>query len=71
MWSVVLAVSGNAWTVTGALFLAGWQFQLRGTELFAADLMSFTRRGEVSTNGNTWTPYYEEKYTKVQPAPKK
>jgi hypothetical protein len=33
--------------------------------------MSGTETGEISTDGKTWTPFFENRYTKVQPAAKK
>jgi len=58
-----------AWTVQSAV--AAKSYQIRGTDIYAADWMSFTRKAEVSTDGKTWTPSYEKRFTKVQPAPKR
>jgi hypothetical protein len=33
--------------------------------------MSGTEKAEISADGKTWTPFFEGKYTKAQPAPKK
>lgn len=70
-WSAVLSVSGNTWTFTGKYVVAGKQYLFRNTNVFAADLMSFTRKEDISSDGKTWTPFFEGKYTKTEPAPKK
>jgi hypothetical protein len=44
----------------------------RGTDVFAADLMSYTGKLEISIDdGKTWIPSGESKCTKVEPARKK
>lgn len=68
--SAVLNVSGSGYTGTGKYLLAGKQYLTRIAATFAPDLMSITRKLEISADGTTWTPY-EEKWTKVQAAPKK
>jgi hypothetical protein len=37
----------------------------------AADMMILEAKGEISTDGNTWVPWVEAKYTKTTPAPEK
>ncbi len=69
--SGVLTVSGNTWTWTGKRVVGGKQYLAKSQMIFAPDLMSATERGKISSDGKTWTPFYEGKYTKVQPAPKK
>jgi hypothetical protein len=41
------------------------------SEILAADLLSMPDKAEISIDGETWTPFYELKGTKVQPAAKK
>ena len=71
-WSGVLSFSGNTMTMAGKAVVAGTQGMFRGTDVFAADLMSHTVRTEISTDdGKTWIPFSESKCTKVEPARKK
>jgi hypothetical protein len=71
VFSGVSTFSGNTNPWTGKYVLAGKQYWIKGTDTLAADLMSFTRKSEMSPDGKTWAPLGEAKYTKVQPAPKK
>jgi hypothetical protein len=64
-------IDGNSWTYAGKFSVGGKQYLSRATTTFAADMMSAARKGEISADGNTWTPSYEDKFTKSQPAPKK
>ena len=43
---------------------------LRGG-ILAAGLLSMSDKAEISIDGETWTPFYELKWAKVQPAAKK
>ena len=71
-WSGVFSGSGNTLTSTGKGIVGGNQGLFRGTDVFAADLMSRTGKVEISTDdGKTWIPFNESKCTKVKPAPKK
>jgi hypothetical protein len=66
----VLTVSEKTYAFAGKFLLTGKQYQFKDTLIVAADLMSVTERGEISADGKTWTPWVENKWTKVQPAPK-
>jgi hypothetical protein len=70
-FSGVLTVSKNTHTYAGKLVWSGKQYLEKDTFIFAPDLMSATEKDEISVDGKTWTPSYEGKYTKAQPAPKK
>jgi len=70
-FSGVLTVSEKTYAFAGKFLLTGKQYQFKDTLIVAADLMSLTERGEISADGKTWTPWFETKWTKVQPAPKK
>ncbi len=70
-FSGVSTVSEKTDAVAGKYLLTGKQYQFKDTLIFAADLMSVTERGEISADGKTWTPWFENKWTKVPPAPKK
>ena len=64
-------LDGNTSSYSGKLAVGGKQYRSKVTEVFAADSMSFTQKAEISADGNTWTPLFEAKYTKVESAPKK
>jgi hypothetical protein len=70
-YSGAFSVNGNTWTWEGKLVVAGKQYGFRGTSVFAADSMSFVSKGELSVDGKTWAPWYEQTYTKAKPAPPK
>ena len=70
-FSGVSAVSEKTYAIAGKFLLTGKQYEFKDTLILAADLMSVTERGEISADGKTWTPWVENKWTKVQPAPKK
>lgn len=64
--------NGNTFTYTGKFVAGGTPFMLKVAMTIGADLMSITGKGEISTDGNTWVPWLDVKYTKVpNPAPKK
>lgn len=65
-------LDGNIFNYSGKLIFGGKQYQYRVTEVFAADLMSFMQKAEISADGNTWTPFFEANIQRVsKPAPKK
>jgi hypothetical protein len=64
-------IEGNISTFLGKLVVGGKQYGWRATEVFAADLMTFTRKEEISVDGKTWIPSNECKFTKLKPTPKK
>jgi hypothetical protein len=71
-YSGVFTLSGNTVTWSGkSISVTGKQYPLRGAGIHSADWMSYTETAEVSSDGKTWVPFYEIKYTKVKPAPKK
>jgi hypothetical protein len=69
--SGVLTLTQNTYIFTGKLVVAGKQYQFKGTFVLAPDLASATQKAEISVDGKTWTPWFEEKFTKVKPAAKK
>ena len=72
-FSGVLTNSGNIWKWDDKAVVAGKEYPLRGTQVFASDFKSITEKLEVSIDGKTWTIFSGGtwKFTKVQPAPKK
>jgi len=71
MVSGVFTFSSRTITYSGKSVSGGKQYLIRGTNIFAPDLLSFTWKHEVSTDGKTWMPAWEAKMTKAKPAPKK
>jgi hypothetical protein len=71
MASGEITVSGNIWNYSGVMFTAGKQYKLRNTLTFAADLMSIVMKAEISTDGSSWTPFWDFKFTKTKPEIKK
>jgi hypothetical protein len=64
-------LGGNTSNFAGKLVVGGRQYGLRATEVFAANLMTITRKEEISVDGKTWIPSADVKFTKLKPEPKK
>jgi hypothetical protein len=64
-------LAGNMSTFSGKLLVGGKKYDWRATEVFAADLMTFTRKEEISVDGKRWIPSYEATFTKLKTAPKR
>jgi hypothetical protein len=71
MFPAVVTVSGNTVTWAGKFTIAGKPYLFKAPLVVAPDLMSGTEKAEISADGNTWTPFFEAQYTKIEPAPKK
>ncbi len=70
MSSETYVFNGNTVIDTGKFTVAGKAYMFKATMILAADSMSFVGMGEISTDGNSWVPWFEIKYTKVPtPAP--
>ena len=63
--------STTEWSFEGKGRAGGKEYYLRGKGVFAADMKSYTFSGEISTDGKTWAPWWDGKYTKSEPAAKK
>jgi hypothetical protein len=70
-FSGTVTVSGNTITWEGRFIVAGQQVLFKEPFVMAADRMSGTAKGEISTDGKTWTPFFEATFTKAKPVPKK
>jgi hypothetical protein len=51
--------------------VAGKQYQVKQNIVLSPDLTSMTHKGEISADGETWTPFLEAEWTKAKPAAKK
>jgi Protein of unknown function (DUF1579) len=71
MLSGAYAFNGNTCTYAGKFIVGGKTYMVKNVLILAADMMSLTAKGDISTDGNAWTPWLEAKYTKTKPAPKK
>ena len=49
---------------SGTLTSGGKQYQERGTIVFSTDFTSYVDKREISTDGKTWMPFFENKGTK-------
>jgi hypothetical protein len=65
----VFTFSGNTWNWSGKNVAAGKEYLTRGIGTIAAD--SITMKAEISPDGKTWMPFYEQIWTKTKPVPKK
>jgi roadblock/LC7 domain-containing protein len=70
MFSGTYAVNGNIWTYMGKITVEGKPIMVKNVMTLAADMMILEAKGEISTDGNTWVPWVEAKYTMVMSAPK-
>lgn len=68
--SGVYTFDGNTCIYAGKVVIDGKQYRAKNTMIFAADLKSYTSKGEISADGNAWTTWWDEKYTRATPVPK-
>lgn len=64
-----ISVVGNTITWEGTVVEEEKQYRIKEPIVVSQDSMS--TKGEISTDGKTWAPYFEATYTKVKPAAKK
>jgi hypothetical protein len=69
-FSGVLTISGNTWTYEEKWAVAGKQYRVKDSMVLAPDLTTGTDKVEISSDGTTWAPFWETKWTKAKPAPK-
>jgi len=68
--TVTYTIEANTVSFSGASFQGEKQYKIRGSVVFAPDLMSSVEKGEVSADGKTWIPSYENRWTKTKSSPK-
>jgi len=66
--TVTYTIDGTNVAYAGAMVVGGKRYQVRGTAVFAPDLMSFIEKRELSLDGQTWMPFWESKATKTKAA---
>jgi hypothetical protein len=71
MWSGAYIFNGNTLVYTGKFMIMGKPYMVKSSITPAADSMSIMEKGEISTDGKAWAPFFEAKLTKAKPAPKK
>jgi len=71
LYSGSATVSGNVWNFSGVQNHNGIEYKTRGVITIVSDGVSFTLKVEISTDGKTWTPWAESKFTKVKAATEK
>ena len=69
--TVTYTIEANTASYSGTLFQGEKQYKIRGSAVFAPDLMSFVEKREVSADGKTWIPSFETKMKKTKSSPKK
>lgn len=70
-YSGTLTFSGTTEKGEGKLFPGGKEYKYRATVQWAADWTSADWKDEISSDGKTWVPWFEQKMTKEKPAAKK
>ena len=55
----------------GKYVTGGKEYRIRASIVFAPDGKSYNAKFEISTDGKTWSPWWEGKYTKSEPTAKK
>ena len=63
-------IDSNNVSYSGTLTVGDKQCKVRGTQVFAADFMSFVDKREISCDGKTWMPFAEGKSIKSKASPK-
>ena len=66
-----LDIKGTTVTDTEKLLAGGKQYDVRHTIAYSVDWTSADWKAEISTDGKTWVPWFEQNMTKVKPEAKK
>jgi len=70
-YSGTLTVKENTETNAGKFVIGGKEYMEKATVTYASDWMSAMWKAEISADGKTWVPWFEQNMTKVKPAAKK
>lgn len=60
---------GNVCIYMGKTTIEGKPYFAKNVLTLSADMITLTASGELSTDGSTWVPWLEAKYTRTTPAP--
>ena len=63
---VTYTIDGTTVEYSGTIILGEKQYKIRGTVAFAADFMSFVEKREISVDGQTWMPSFQDKAVKTK-----
>lgn len=66
----VVNIDGRTIIRNGTVTASGKQFPVKETLLLSADGKSATVKGELSSDGKNWLPYFEAKLTRMESAAK-
>ena len=70
-YSGTFEIKGTTETTEGKFFSGGKQYDSRATIVYSADWTTADQKAEVSADGKTWMPWFEQKMTKAKPTAKK
>jgi len=69
-YSGTITITGTVEKDEGKFFIGGREYQARTAITYSADWTSADWKAEVSSDGKTWSPWFEQKMTKVKPKTK-
>jgi len=69
-YSGTITITGTVEKDEGKFFIGGKEYQARTAITYSADWTSADWKAEVSSDGKTWSPWFEQKMTKVKPKTK-
>jgi hypothetical protein len=70
-YSGTATIKGTTLTNSVRFFIGGKPYESRATITYAADWMSADWKAELSADGKTWVPFFDQTMTKAKPAAKK
>jgi hypothetical protein len=68
--TVTYTIETNTVKCSGTSLQGEKQYKFRASVVFAPDLMSSVEKGEISVDGKTWMPSYENRWTKIKSSAK-
>ena len=68
--TVTYTIEANTIKCSGTSLRGEKQYMFRASIVFAPDLMSSVEKGEISVDGKTWMPSYENRWTKTKSSAK-
>jgi len=68
--TVTYTIEANTAKCSGSSLQGEKQYKFRASVVFAPDLMSSVEKGEISVDGKTWMPSYENRWAKIKSSAK-